>query len=133
MIAAGLLPSIVNAADIRQVAKHIGYTGRRFDRGPKLLWHLWRAVIFNRDGYTCSYCSRSTWEVEAEQGRGLRFELDHIAPRARLGDECDDFDAGSITTACRSCNVLKGQMDITRFETELRSLANAVNHKYRAS
>jgi hypothetical protein len=34
MIAAGLLPSVVNAADIRQVAKHIGYSGRRFDRGP---------------------------------------------------------------------------------------------------
>jgi 5-methylcytosine-specific restriction endonuclease McrA len=94
------------------------------------MWHLWRAVIFNRDGYTCRYCGRSTWDIEAAQGRGLRFELDHSTPRAGLGEDCDDFDEGNIVTACRSCNVLKGQMDITHFEVEVRSLAEAVVRKY---
>ncbi len=133
LIASDVLSSTVKATDIRLVAAHIGYSGRRFNDCPKRLWHLWRAIIFNRDCYTCRYCGRSTWDVEAEQGRGLRFELDHAKPRAKLGEDCDDFDARNIVTACRSCNVIKGQMDATRFKRELRSLARAVIRKYHLS
>ena len=130
LIDSGELARTVAEPDIRHIAARLNYSGRRFDQCPKRLWHLWRAVIFNRDGYTCKYCGRSTWEVEATQGRGLRFELDHSTARARLGEDCDDFDERNIVTACRSCNVLKGQMDNTRFEVELRSLADAVSRKY---
>ena len=130
LIDSGVLARTVAALDIKHIAARLNYSGRRFDQCPPRLWHLWRAVIFNRDGYTCRYCGRSTWEVEATQGRGLRFELDHSTPRARLGEDCDDFDGENIVTACRSCNVLKGQMDNTRFEVELRSLAEAVSRKY---
>jgi hypothetical protein len=117
--------AVASPADIDAVLKHAGHSGRRFDKCPKRLWHLWRALVFNRDRYTCQYCGRSTWEVYEEQGRGLRFELDHAIPRARLSN-CDDFDPGNIITACRSCNVLKGQMETGRFRAELESLARAV-------
>jgi hypothetical protein len=129
LLQSGTLTATANPADIRIVLKEVGYSGRRFDRCPKSVWHLWRAVVFNRDRYTCVHCGRATWEVQAEQGRGLRFELDHKTPRARLGDACDDFDAANIITACRSCNVLKGQMAADRFEAELESLAKAVLRK----
>src|SRR5262245_23386945 len=85
LIDSGELARTVAEPDIRHIAARLNYSGRRFDQCPKRLWHLWRAVIFNRDGYTCKYCCRSTWEVEASQGRGLRFELDHSTARARLG------------------------------------------------
>ena len=130
LVDSGVVARTVAASDIRNIATRLNHSGRRFDKCPKRLWHLWRAVIFNRDGYTCKYCGRSTWDLEAAQGRGLRFELDHSTARARLGEGCDDFDEENIVTACRSCNVLKGQMDSTRFEVELRSLAQAVNRKY---
>jgi len=131
LIDSGALVRTVSAPDIRHIAARLNYSGRRFDQCPRCLWHLWRAVIFNRDGYACRYCGRSTWEVEATQGRGLRFELDHSTARARLGEgeDCDDFDEGNIVTACRSCNVLKGQMDNARFEVELRSLSQALSRK----
>lgn len=130
LIDSGVLARTVAVPEIRKIASRLNYSGRRFDQCPKRLWHLWRAMIFNRDGYTCRYCGRSTWDIEAAQGRGLRFELDHCTARARLGEDGDDFDEGNIVTACRSCNVLKGQMDNIRFEVELRSLAEAVSSKY---
>jgi hypothetical protein len=63
--------------------------------------------------------------VYAEQGRTLCFELDHREAKARL-DCRDDFDVLNIVTACRSCNVLKGQMDVERFRAEVQSLAKAI-------
>lgn len=125
LVQTGLLSAVVSPADIRAILVQSEYSGRRFDKCPKRFWHLWRALIFNRDRYTCQYCLRSTWEVSEKQGRGLRFELDHRTARGRLSD-CDDFDPDNIVTACRSCNVLKGQMDTVRFEVELESLACAV-------
>lgn len=125
----GDLPAIPSLESIQIVLKHVGYAGKRFDKCPKTVWHLWRAMVFNRDGYTCVHCGRSTVAVQEAQHRGLRFELDHSTPRARLGEACDDFDAANICTACRSCNVLKGQMDADQFSAELISLAEAVVRK----
>ena len=122
----GVLQAKATPEDILTVKEAFGYVGRRFDECPRSLWHLWRAMVFNRDGYACVYCGRATAEVQAQEGRGLRFELDHAVPRAQQGDECDDFDGRNIVTACRSCNVLKGQMEGSRFRTELESLARAV-------
>lgn len=61
----------------------------------------------------------------------LRFELDHAEAKSRLGDRRDDFDMGNIVVACRSCNVMKGQMEPAAFMRELRSLAAAVRAIYR--
>src|SRR6266704_2331618 len=45
--------------------------------------------------------------------------------KARLGSSCDDFDIANIRLACRSCNVVKGQMTRQQFFKEARSLASA--------
>jgi hypothetical protein len=109
---------------IDKILSTIGHTGRRFDRCPRWLWHLWRAIVLNRDGYTCRYCGRTAWQVYAEQERTLRFELDHSRAKSRL-DVRDDFEVGNIVAACRSCNVMKGQMEETAFLAELESLAKS--------
>lgn len=53
-------------------------------------WKVLRAEIFERDGYTCTYCG---------QVGGL-LECDHITPRSRGGTN----DPSNLTTACRDCN-----------------------------
>ena len=113
------------ATDIDALLVAASHPDRRFDRCPKWLWHVWRALVFNRDAYTCQYCLRTAWDAYADLGRTLRFELDHRMAKARLARR-DDFDPTNILVACRSCNVVKGQMDVDRFLLELRSLAEAV-------
>ena len=98
---------------------------RRFDRAPRWLQHLWRALILNRDGYTCRYCGRTAWGTHRDLGATVRFELDHRRAKAHLGSSCDDFDIANIRLACRSCNVVKGQMTRQQFFKEARSLASA--------
>ena len=51
----------------------------------------------------------------------MRFELDHRTARSRIAN-CDDFDMPNIIAACRSCNIIKGQMEMKHFLSELRSL-----------
>lgn len=98
---------------------------RDFAKSPEWLQHLWRAILLNRDCYTCRYCRRTAWDAHRELGAILRFELDHKRPRYRLSKH-HDFDLRNIVTACRSCNVIKGQMRVTLFLRELRSLGRAV-------
>ena len=95
--------------------------------GPVWLRHFWRALLLNRDGYTCHYCRRSAWGVYEESvgKRTLRLELDHRIAKAQSPEQ-SDFAPSNITVACRSCNVLKGQMTIERFWAELHSLTQAV-------
>ena len=116
-------PARVSA--IQVVLQRAGHDGRRFDKCPKAIWHLWRALVFDRDNYTCRYCGRDSEQLLETEGRVLRLELDHVSPRA-ASSECDDFDALNIATACRSCNVMKGQMDERLFRLELDSLARSV-------
>ena len=82
--------------------------------------------MLNRDGYTCVYCRRTAWDVYRELGATLRFELDHRTAKSRLGNARDDFVPKNVVTACRSCNVIKGQMTPDHFRRELQSLASAV-------
>jgi 5-methylcytosine-specific restriction endonuclease McrA len=98
---------------------------RNFAKSPEWLQHLWRAILLNRDCYTCRHCGRTAWAAHRELGATLRFELDHKRPRYRLSKH-DDFDLRNIITACRSCNVIKGQMGMNVFLRELRSLGRAV-------
>jgi 5-methylcytosine-specific restriction endonuclease McrA len=121
-------PARVSA--IQLVLQRAGHDGRRFDKCPKAIWHLWRALVFDRDNYTCTYCGRHSEQLLEKEGRVLRLELDHVSPRA-AGSQCDDFDALNIVTACRSCNVMKGQMDERLFRLELDSLARSVQRQRR--
>lgn len=97
---------------------------RSFGRSPEWMQHLWRAMVLNRDCYTCRYCRRTAWDVHRELGATLRFEMDHKRPRSRLAKPTD-FDLQNVATACRSCNVVKGQMPASRFLKELKSLGRA--------
>lgn len=108
---------------------------RLFHKSPTWLQHLWRAIIFNRDCYTCAYCGRTPWGTHRELGATLRLELDHRRAKSKLGSQRDDFNVRNIITACRSCNVIKGQMDVSLFQKELLSLISAVfrNRKLSAS
>lgn len=119
----------IDQTRIDRMLRAFGHDGRRIDRCPRWLWHLWRAIVLNRDGYTCRYCGRTAWEVYAEQRRTLRFELDHSRAKSRLKMR-DDFEIGNIVAACRSCNVMKGQMEESAFLAELESLAKSVAQRY---
>lgn len=61
-----------------------------FSRPSSEVWRKTRVRIFERDGFTCSYCG----------ARGVRLECDHIVPVA-IGGSHDD---SNLTTACFACN-----------------------------
>jgi 5-methylcytosine-specific restriction endonuclease McrA len=98
-------------------------------RGPshRALWNgLWRAIIFDRDNYTCYYCYRSGEEgitIEKCGHLALRFQLDHINPRANGGP---DYRLSNIRTACRICNQGRFRLSEEHFRVELLSLAMSV-------
>jgi hypothetical protein len=54
------------------------------------VWRKIRAVIFERDDYTCQYCGE----------RGKKLECDHVIPVSRGGSHTDD----NLVTACFKCN-----------------------------
>jgi 5-methylcytosine-specific restriction endonuclease McrA len=128
----GILPervSMLSDASITRVAEYAVYAGANranFDSGPAWLKDLWRAFVLNRDGYTCRYCHRSAWEAHAELGAVPRFENDHTRAKARLGGRRNDFSVKNIVLACRSCNMIKGQMTLHQFKRELASLARSI-------
>jgi 5-methylcytosine-specific restriction endonuclease McrA len=55
-----------------------------------------RRSVMARDNYTCQYCG-------ASPGRAA-LTLDHVLPRSRGGQTSWD----NVVTACRACNVRKG-------------------------
>ena len=98
-------------------------------RGPshKALWNgLWRAIIFDRDNYTCYFCHRSGEEgVKLPRfGRlALRLQLDHIKPRSHGGH---DYRLSNMRTTCRFCNHGRFKLSEDHFRAELLSLAKSV-------
>jgi len=106
----------------------------RSERCPsRLQVHFQRAFLLNAGGYTCAYCGRTAWGVYEEKCHGelprtLRFEVDHRTTRGRLEDP-SRFDPKNLVAACRSCNVVKGEMSPKRFLAELESLGNAVGQR----
>jgi 5-methylcytosine-specific restriction endonuclease McrA len=125
----GVLPervSMLSDASITRVVKHARANRANFNSGPAWLKDFWRALVLNRYGYTCRYCHRSAWEAHAELGAVPRFENDHARAKARLGGRRNDFSIKNIVLACRSCNVIKGQMTLHQFKRELASLARSI-------
>ena len=59
-----------------------------------------RFEIFKRDKFTCQYCGKESPEV--------KLELDHIIPLSKKGKE----ETSNYLTACRECNVGKGNDSI---------------------
>ena len=62
---------------------------------------MWKENILARDGYRCTYC-----------GSEEHLTLDHIVPRCKGGAR---WDSTNVTTACRSCNQMKGSMSLADF------------------
>lgn len=66
-------------------------------RRPKIEdWKLLRKKIFQRDNFTCFYCTQ----------HGGNLECDHKTPIALGGDSEDS----NLVTSCKSCNRKKGAM-----------------------
>jgi len=61
---------------------------------PRLQKKLTRVEVFNRDQYTCQYCSHQTKELT----------LDHVIPRRRDGKHCWE----NVVACCIPCNRRKG-------------------------
>lgn len=91
----------------------------------RLLDTFWRAVIFNRDNYTCWYCHRSVASVwrESEHQRTISLTCDHCRPKANGGE---DYSFANTRTACWSCNGIKSTPPEEVLPRELESLARAV-------
>ena len=63
---------------------------------PRLSVPFSRSNVFMRDRYTCQYCGRTR--------RSYDLTLDHVVPRSLGGDSCWE----NLVTACRRCNIKKG-------------------------
>lgn len=59
-------------------------------KARQIPWIALRDMAFERDGYRCTYCGD-------EAGP---FEIDHITPRIRGGENTLE----NVTVACRRCN-----------------------------
>ena len=62
-----------------------------------------RDQLFARDNYRCVYCGEI---FPAEE-----LTVDHVQPRVRGGDRS----GGTLVTACRGCNTLKGHRRVSEF------------------
>jgi 5-methylcytosine-specific restriction endonuclease McrA len=62
-----------------------------------------RRDVFVRDEYRCVYCGQIFTVGD--------LTVDHVQPRVRQGDAS----GGNLVTACRACNVRKGNQHLVRF------------------
>ncbi|MGQ9736151.1 MAG: HNH endonuclease [Thermaceae bacterium] len=67
---------------------------KRMARRPRTRVPLNRRNILRRDRYTCQYCGR----------QGGELTVDHVLPKSRGGKSTWE----NLVTACRSCNLKKG-------------------------
>jgi hypothetical protein len=118
-------PHQLTQKHVAQMLKSMTTVGR----GPShnAMWKgLWRAIIHDRDNYTCFFCYRSGEDGVEIPGAGrlaLRLQLDHIIPRS-LGGE--NFELVNIRTTCRLCNHGRFKLSEEHFRAELLSLAKSV-------
>ena len=77
--------------------------GVEYQQGP-LYQNTLRGFVYHRDGGKCQYCGK-------RPGKDNPLTLDHIVPRAAGGTDRPD----NITTACRRCNIAKGDQPVEQF------------------
>ena len=66
-------------------------------------WKKISKIVFERDSYTCRYCSQI----------GNLLEVDHIVPLSKGGNN----DLENLTTSCRKCNRQKKDKTVDEFMT----------------
>lgn len=76
-------------------------TGRRRSRQDvsDREWHALRAAVFERDGFSCTYCGADGNQV------------DHIHPLSRGGKS----ELGNLCVACSPCNARKKDMTVAEW------------------
>lgn len=83
------------------------YLGSKKDERMSTLdvrrWMKLRGVIFERDGYKCTYCGSKDF-----------LQCDHVISVYNGGS--DDID--NLTTACRTCNLRKGKHSVDFFKAK---------------
>ena len=94
-----VLPLLVSVRP--RIAESLGWL-RAYDgqRLPSAVWDLVRSILFERDGYLCTYC-----------GADRPLEGDHIVPLSRGGSNAFE----NLTTACKPCNAAKGSRTVTEW------------------
>ena len=70
-------------------------------------------LIFERDGFKCIYCGRTSVED------GITLHADHIIPKSEGGESV----AGNLVTACRECNLTKAGRLLTDQDRVLKEVA----------
>ena len=73
-----------------------------------------RFQILERDKFACTYCGRSA-------DTGAELQIDHIHPESKEGEWVES----NLTTACRECNIGKGDRILTFRKPSLQSVSQA--------
>jgi 5-methylcytosine-specific restriction endonuclease McrA len=86
--------------------------------------NFWDALVFDRDGYACRYCGRDAFHFfqQTGQSRTLWLVVDHLQAENKLPGR---FELSNSTTACWTCNTIKGPMPEPAFLQELDQLVDA--------
>lgn len=66
-----------------------------------------KAVVFDRNGFTCQMCGATPGEVDAQTGRLVRLHVGHIVDKSLGGRD----ELSNLRTLCSSCN--QGAKNVT--------------------
>ena len=94
-------------------ARHLTRRRRQVAAAQARYYRGRREEIFRRDGYACHYCGSS--------GKAETQTIDHKVPRTLGGTN----DPANLLTACRSCNLKKGERSYAAYRRRLRADAAA--------
>ena len=78
-------------------------------------------VIYNGE-FACAYCGK---RMELKWGTELSFTIDHIIPRKVGGQD----NQNNLAFVCRTCNFLKGDMDIEKYINNMERLIARKNKR----
>ncbi len=81
------------------------------------LWHGNRFKIFERDGFKCIYCGKTSIEDDA------RLILDHLIPASKGGKTTPE----NLVTCCTECN--NGKLQMLLKEENLRRINNIIEKR----
>lgn len=84
-------------------------------RGP---WLILRKLVLQRDGYVC--------QLRLPGCKTKATQVDHIIGLAQAPER--RWDIENLTSACRSCNIAKGNRDNPRGQPWRRHLPNPSRH-----